>query len=125
MLNKEKIIEILDKLDFSTEEYYVGAGSALVMHGIKETTKDIDLGVSNALWNMYLNKGFIPNIDNKNLMEISEHIEFIKNWHADDILIINNLPVVSLHSLIKQKEILGRDKDFKDIELIKNFIRSV
>ena len=125
MLNKKRIIEILSELDFSSEDYYVGAGSALVMYGIKENTKDIDLAVSDALWNLYLKKGFIPNINNENLMEISEDIEFIKNWHADEILMIENLPVVSLTALIKQKEILGRDKDFKDIELINNFMKDV
>ena len=125
MLNKERIIEILNELDFSPEDYYVGAGSALVMHGAKECTKDIDLAVSEDLWKLYLEKGFIPNINNENLMEISVHIEFIKNWHADGILIIDNIPVVSLPSLIKQKEVLGRDKDFKDIKLIKNFMANL
>ena len=125
MISKKRIIEILNELDFSSEDYYVGAGSALVLHGVKEFTKDIDLAVSEKLWNLYLNKGFIPNSNNENLMEISEDIEFIKNWHADDIIMIDNIPVVSLTSLIKQKEILGRDKDFRDIELIKNFITNL
>ena len=125
MISKKRIIEILNELDFSSEDYYVGAGSALVLHGVKEFTKDIDLAVSEKLWNLYLNKGFIPNSNNENLMEISEDIEFIKNWHADDIIMIDHMPVVSLTSLIKQKEVLGRDKDFRDIELIKNFITNL
>ena len=124
MLNKNEIINIIKELNLKNEDYYVGSGSALVLHGIKEFTNDVDLAVSDNLWNLYVKNGFLPNSNNENLMEISNNVEFIKNWYVDEVVKIENFPVASLDSLIKQKRNLGREKDFRDIILIENFIKN-
>ena len=46
-MNKQELKYKLNQLPLNKEEYCLIAGSSLVMHGIKDTTEDIDLYVSN------------------------------------------------------------------------------
>jgi len=38
-------------------------------------------------------------------------------------LVINGIPFLSIEETIKFKRVIGREKDLKDIELLKRFIR--
>ena len=44
MLTRENIIEALREAAFDRNEYWVAAGAAMVLYGIKDTAGDIDLG---------------------------------------------------------------------------------
>lgn len=44
MLNKEEIICLLKEAEFDINEYWVTSGAAMVLYGIKDMTRDIDLG---------------------------------------------------------------------------------
>ena len=46
MLNREKIIEILNEYNFDCDKYVVLSSSAMVLHGIKKYTRDIDISVT-------------------------------------------------------------------------------
>ena len=48
-MDKEEIIEKLEKFPYDTREYWINAGSAMVMHGLRVNTEDIDLGCTSAL----------------------------------------------------------------------------
>lgn len=58
MLNREKIIEILNEYNFDCDKYVVLSSSAMVLHGIKEYTRDIDIFVT---WDYY--KYLLDNYD--------------------------------------------------------------
>ena len=45
-MNKQDIIKALNKYHFDMNEYMVISGASMVLQGIKETTKDIDIAVS-------------------------------------------------------------------------------
>ncbi|MDT8715351.1 hypothetical protein IAI10_01505 [Clostridium sp. 19966] len=49
MLYKEDIIKILKDVDLPLNEYWITSGAGLVIHGVKETTRDIDLGCTTNL----------------------------------------------------------------------------
>lgn len=42
MFQKDQIIDRLRKVGFDAGEYWVVAGAAMVLHGVKESTGDID-----------------------------------------------------------------------------------
>ena len=124
MLNKEQILEIMEELDLSSTDYWIVAGSALVMHDIKEWTNDIDLGCTTKLFEeLALDYYEVKvNKDGTRRLKINDMVEVFENWNVDKIEIIDGLPVVSIESIKKQKMELGREKDFKDIELIDEYL---
>lgn len=126
MLDKESIIKIIKDLDLTQNEYWITSGAALVIHGIKDSTTDIDLGCTTKLWEYFLQRGYTYRVeeDNSKIMLINDSVEIIKDWFVDEIEYINGLPIGSLESIKKQKAKLGREKDIRDIKLIDEFIKN-
>ena len=52
-----------------------------------------------------------------------ERIEFFEEWIKDTVETVCGFHVVSIQGLIEMKQDLGRDKDKKDIESIKAFLK--
>lgn len=129
MLNREDIINIMGKLDLPIEGYWVEAGGSLVLHGVRETTNDIDIGCSSRFMDYLIELGYdyIYNpykLHNLRVIHIEDTIEIFEedSYDKSDIEIIDGLPVWSLQRVRKQKEELGREKDYKDISLIDRFL---
>jgi hypothetical protein len=125
VLNKNSIIKMLNDLNLPPSEYWITSGSALVMHGVKQYTKDIDLGCTNSLWDFFLQNGHMFRVgkDNSKIMQINEYVEVIKEYYVEEIEFVEGLPTGSLKSIKKQKESLGREKDIIDIKLIDEYIK--
>ncbi len=49
-MNKEELLKLVESLDMPKDEYYILGGGSLVMFGIKDTTADLDLCVSEELF---------------------------------------------------------------------------
>jgi hypothetical protein len=126
MLYKEDIIKILKNMDLPLSEYWITSGAGLVIHGVKESTNDIDLGCTTNLIEHFLKKGCKYKVveDNSRIIEINEITEILENWFVDEIQFIDGLPVGSLESIKKQKAELGRDKDIKDVKMIEEYIKN-
>ncbi len=126
MLGKEDIVKILKNMELPLSEYWITSGAGLVIHGVKETTNDIDLGCTTNLVELFLEKGckYTVEKDNSRIVQINDTIEILENWFVDEIVIIDGLPVGSLESIKKQKAQLVRDKDIKDIKLIDDYIKN-
>ncbi|MEW8995663.1 hypothetical protein [Clostridium sp.] len=126
MLGKEDIIKILKNMELPLNEYWITSGAGLVIHGVKETTRDIDLGCTTNLVELFLKKGckYTVEKDNSRIVQINDTIEILENWFVDEIVFIAGLPVGSLESIKKQKVQLGREKDIKDIRLIDDYIET-
>ncbi|KEZ87028.1 hypothetical protein IO99_07195 [Clostridium sulfidigenes] len=126
MLGKEDIVKILKNMELPLSEYWITSGAGLVIHGVKETTNDIDLGCTTNLVELFLKNGckYTVEKDNSRIIQINDTIEILENWFVDEIVIIDGLPVGSLESIKKQKAQLGREKDIKDIKLIDDYIKN-
>lgn len=118
MLRKEEIKEIIKEMDLPLSEYWVTSGAALVIHGVKEATNDIDLGGTTKLVEYFIKKGCKYRVveDNSRIVDVNDKIELLENWFVDEIVLIDGLPVGSLESIMKQKAELGREKDIKVID---------
>ena len=120
MFDKQSLLQRLEELSFSQKEYWVVAGGAMVLHGFRPQTHDIDLGCSTLLADKLEQQGYCVSHceDGTRKIVYSEDIEVFENWIEGNVEIINGVPVVSVDGLIQMKKKLGRDKDLADIALI-------
>ncbi len=124
MLRKDEIIGLLNEAAFDRSEYWVTSGAAMVLHGIKETTRDIDLGCTTQMADRLEREGYDVEVlrDGSRKIVFSCAIEIFENWIEDQVILLEGLPVVSMDGMIRMKEKLGRKKDLEDIFLIKEHL---
>ncbi|MDE6931928.1 MAG: hypothetical protein K2P37_04495 [Oscillospiraceae bacterium] len=123
MLDREEIVCLLKETGFHIEEYWVTSGAAMVLYGIKDKTRDIDLGCASELADKLERDGYPTETlcDGTRRIVFSEAIEIFENWIEDKAVLLDGIPVVSIDGMIMMKEKLGREKDHKDICLIQEF----
>ena len=120
MFDKQSLLQRLKELSFSEAEYWVVAGGAMVLHGFRSQTHDIDLGCSTLLADKLEQQGYVISRCDDGTRKIlySEDVEIFENWIEGEVEIISGAPVVSIDGLIQMKMKLGRKKDLEDIALI-------
>ena len=126
MFDKQSLSQRLKELSFPEKEYWVVAGGAMVFHGLRPQTHDIDLGCSTLLADILEQQGccVLHCEDGTRKIMYSEDIEIFENWIEGKVEIIDGVPVVSVDGLIQMKKKLGRDKDLADIALIEEWRRT-
>lgn len=120
MFDKNSLIQRLQEIPFSKSEYWVVAGGAMVLHGFRTQSHDIDLGCSTLLADKLEQQGYVVSRceDGTRKILYSENIEIFENWLDGSVEIISGIPVVCVDGLIQMKKKLGREKDLEDIALI-------
>ncbi len=120
MFDKCSLMQRLKELPFSEKEYWVVAGGAMVLHGFRPQTHDIDLDCSARLADELEQQGHAVSRceDGTRKILYSEDIEIFENWIEGTVETIDGIPVVCVDGLIRMKRNLGREKDLADIELI-------
>ncbi len=120
MFDKYSLVQRLQELPFSKEEYWVVAGGAMVLHGFRLQTQDIDLGCSTSLADRLEQQGHAVTYceDGTRKILYSEDVEIFENWIEGTVEIMNGVPVVCVEGLIRMKKKLGREKDLADIVLM-------
>ena len=120
-MKKPEILEKLRALPFDPDEYWLAAGAAMVLHGLREESADIDLGCTPELADRLEAAGcpFRRTQDGNRWFKHGGEAELFENWLCGTVETIDGVPVVSLPGLLEMKERLGREKDRKDIELIR------
>lgn len=121
MLDKKQIIARLEELHLDDTKYWLITGGALVLYGLREQTSDIDLGCTSDLADLLQQEGFpverMP--DGTRKIVVAEDVEIFENWLEDKVERFEGVPVISIQGLIEMKRALGREKDFRDIQLIR------
>ena len=120
MFDKYSLLQRLQELSFPEKEYWVVAGGAMVLHGFRPQTHDIDLGCSTLLADKLEQQGYVVSRceDGTRKILYSENVEIFENWIEGTVEIISGIPVVCVDGLIQMKKKLGREKDLADIALI-------
>ncbi len=120
MFDKYSLVQRLQELPFSKKEYWVVAGGAMVLHGFRLQTQDIDLGCSTSLADRLEQQGYAVTYceDGTRKILYSEDVEIFENWIEGTVEIMNGVPVVCVEGLIRMKKKLGREKDLADIVLM-------
>ena len=111
-------------LPFAPEDYWLVAGGAMVLHGIRSTTNDIDLGCTRSLADQLEAAGCstVRMSDGTRKLCYAPDIEIFEEWLYDRIVTVDGLPVISLPGLLEMKRIIGREKDQQDIRLIEKYL---
>ena len=126
MLDKKQIIARLEELHLDDTKYWLITGGAMVLYGLREQTSDIDLGCTSDLADLLQQEGFpverMP--DGTRKIVVAEDVEIFENWLEDKVERFEGVPVISIQGLIEMKRALGREKDFRDIQLILENIRN-
>lgn len=120
MFDRSSLIQQMQKLPFPRGEYWVVAGGAMVIHGFRPQTSDIDLGCSTFLADKLEQQGYTVSHcrDGTRRILYSENIEIFENWIEGTVETVSGVPVVCVDGLIQMKKKLGREKDLRDIALI-------
>lgn len=117
---KEDIIFKLNKFSFDVSEYWVIAGAALVLQGIRCETADIDLACTKKLFGNLLSLGYCEEKNELGYRKITleQDVEIFENWEVSGIDYIEGIPTANLLSIREMKIQMGREKDLRDIKLI-------
>lgn len=120
MFNQQTLRQRLRELNLPANEYWVVAGGAMVLHGFRPQTRDLDLGCSTRLADQLAAQGYPVQFYENGTRKIgyANDVEIFENWLAGDIVTVDGVPVVSVDGLIQMKRQLGRPKDLADIALI-------
>lgn len=123
-MNRQEILDQLKAFPYDRNEYWVITGSAMVIYGIKEQAGDIDLGCSAEMADLLESDGYLigRTKDGNRWFKVGESIEIFESWLYDSVVSIDGFQVISLNGLIEMKKKIGREKDFRDIELIWSFL---
>ena len=119
-MNKAQMLQKLTLMNLPSAEYWLIAGSAMVLYGLRETTADIDLGCTTRLADELERRG-CPTIrtkDGTRKISLDAECEVFEGWLYDRVEMIEEIPVISLQGLLTMKKALGREKDLADIEKI-------
>lgn len=126
------IIKKVKNLDLPLGEYVIVGGGILEALGLRETN-DIDVAVTPKLLEKLRESGkYKEEIKWGKLFLTGDKIDIITqlNWDKystkteeaiKTATIIDGIPFLNIEETIKYKTALGREKDFKDMELLKDY----
>ena len=125
-MNKREIMQRLRNLGLPKTEYWLVAGGAMVLYGIKPETRDIDLGCTEKLADRLEEEGYPTErtADGSRRFAIGSEVEIFEEWLFDRVEHVDGFPVISLAGLLMMKQSLGREKDRDDIASIKRFLKN-
>ena len=127
-MNKEKIINEINKLNLSKGEFWVLGSSALVLRGIIDYANDIDLAITAKLYEDLIKKNGLTylgvNHDSK-WYKINDCIECcIEEPDKDKVEFVEPFNLINLEyyydNFIKNRI---REKDIKKKELLENILK--
>ena len=123
-MNKNNIINRLEDLNFDKSGYWVLAGSAMVLHGIRPETHDIDMGCTKEFADELETEGYPTTVmpDGTRRITYAEDVEIFEDWIFDRVVFVDEIPVISLDGLLEMKRSLGREKDMRDVQMIEEFL---
>ena len=125
MLNSNDILKVIDSLKLDYNDYCIISGGALVLYGIRDLTEDVDIFINKHGFDMLSKKYNIVSKENKykDLFGIGDNIELLlREFDKTVVYNFNGYPVLKIEDILKWKEDNRRDKDLKDIELIKDYL---
>jgi len=120
MLTREDIRHDLLTSGLDLKHCWLTAGGALVFHGLRSVTADIDMGCDTVLADALEFAGYAVTRGEggRRRFHLSGNIDISENWAEGTVTMMDGIPVVSLSDVLTLKRQLGREKDRADIAAI-------
>ena len=123
-MNKEELLKLVESLNLPKDEYYILGGGSLVMFGIKDTTADLDLCVSEELFKRLKEEYNLKEKNECGFYSISDIIEIIPNPKDEFICeMIEGYQVEDLKRILEFKKKRNAPKDRPYVEKIEEYLR--
>ena len=120
-MDRENLLARLRALPYDKRDYWLLAGGAMVLYGLREETADLDLGCSSRLAARLEAEGrlYRRTDGGKRWFRCGDDLEIFEGWLRDRVVLREGIPVVSLKGLLEMKLAMGREKDLRDAERIR------
>lgn len=126
-MNKEQLLSLLSKLNLPKDEYYVLSGASLVIRGIREQAKDLDLCISKELFEQIKDKYDLTE-DKKNefgFYKINDLLEIVVDEKEDfNMEVCEPYNLENLSTILEYKLKRNLAKDKTDVEKIKEYLKN-
>ena len=124
-MKKIELLNLLKELNFPKDEYYVLSGASLVLRGIRKEANDLDLCISEELFNEIKDKYNLAE-GNKNecgFYKINDNLEIVVNKKENFKMEIGEkYNLENLQTILDFKIKRNKPKDKDDIENIKKYL---
>ena len=123
-MNKEEYLKRLDELKLDKNSYCIIASGSMLMHGLTDTCNDIDIKVTEELFNELLDKYHMKQSDRYDYVyELSDYIDVnCRNFTHDNIEFVDEYPVEKLEVNLKWMLENNRPKDQEKKRKIKEYL---
>ena len=123
-MNKKELLELASTFDIPKEEYCIISGGALVAHGLRELTNDLDIDITQKGFDILKEKYSLELVrEDIKQYKVTDKIEcFLVDKLESDIIYIDNYPCESLISIYNFKKRINREKDRADILAIEKYL---
>ena len=122
---KQEIIDTLKK--YELKDYIIISGASMVLQDIKESTSDIDITVNKETNDYLLEKydcKFEKTVNDNKIYFIDNIINFSTHYYYEiDFIEKDDLKLQTIKSILELKTNLNRDKDKKDIMILKKHLK--
>jgi len=128
--SKRSAIEMVKRLAPPDGQYIVIGGGVMEVLGLRETN-DLDIVVSHKAYKHYKNKGWKEFIQDDGKRLLSHHgYQIMETYVGKNInqlrarsFSIQGVPFMAVQDLIAAKQRIGRNKDLRDIALLKSYLQ--
>jgi predicted nucleotidyltransferase len=125
------IFQVIKRLNLPNDKYVIVGSGVLVALGLREWDGDVDLAVSNDIFEHFKQQGWHQEQEAEKVVlkhgDYDMGVAFGK-WDLDgllaDALVINEIPFINLEKLLEWKRQANRPKDQHHIQLIENYLKT-
>lgn len=123
-MDKSEYLKKLDALNLEKTRYCILSGGAMVMHGLKKVTADIDIKVQPDYFEELKQRfDFRKSSKYDYLWELGDDIEVaVQDFSEDDVEMIDEYPVIKLELELEWKIKHNRPKDQEAIKILKEYL---
>ena len=118
-MKAEDIRQRLPELALDTNEYRINAGGAMVLHGLREETHDLDIWCTKKLGDTLAQRCDVQVLpDGTRRFVPAPDVEIYENMLPGETVFLNGIPVAPLEDVLALKQQLNREKDRRDIAVL-------
>lgn len=117
--------QFLDESDLSVDQVQVGAGGIMLMLGMRDTTGDLDLELSEEIFYRLVEERGLEIVDlplNCRLAKWSDLVDIHPVGDVGKGSVVEGVRIGTVESVLELKHRLGRAKDQRDIHVLEKYL---